>query len=86
MDSDSDLTVHERHWDQMQELQELQERLADELVAPDFDVSPRSLGRLERLDARAAAEVRRHPQVYLEQRRILLQFADQVARGEDHAA
>jgi len=86
VDSDSDLTVHERHWDQMRELQELQERLAVELVAPDFDVSARSLGRLERLDPRAAAEVRRHPQVYLEQRRILLRFADQVAAKADHAA
>jgi hypothetical protein len=86
VDSDSDHAVNERHWDQMQELQELQERLATELVEPDFDVSPRSLRRLERIDARAVAEVRRHPQVYLEQRRILLRFAEQVATGADHAA
>jgi hypothetical protein len=86
VDSDQDLAVHERHFEPMRALQEVQERLVGELVDPSFDLSERSLARLGRLDARAAAEFRRHPQVYLEQQRILQRFAPAQTAGADHAA
>ena len=75
IDNTVDLVVHERHFDEMKALQALQERLAEKLVEPEFDLTPDCLATLERFDPEAAAEVRRHPAVYQEQRRILRAFA-----------
>lgn len=82
VDSEQDLAVHERHFDQLRELQAVQEQLVPRLVEPDFDLSPGSLALLERVDAAAATEVRRHPEVYLDQRRILRHFGLAPARTD----
>lgn len=86
VDTDADLAVHEQHHEEMVALQGLQERLVAKLVEPDFDLSPECLGALERFDPEAAAEVRRHPWIYREQRRILRHFFLAAPRGATHAA
>lgn len=86
IDSRRDLEVHERYLDQMERLTALQERLAVELVDPALELTPEGLRRLERFDPEAAAEIKRHPEVYREQQRILLEAERAVQRGASHAA
>ena len=86
VDNDSDLAVHERYFDDMRELQALQERLARKLAEPDFDLGPEALAALERFDPEAAREIRRHPECYRDQRRILLEAVERAERRRGQAA
>jgi hypothetical protein len=85
VDNESDLAVHERYFDDLRQLQQLQERLVGKLAQADFDLSPGSLATLERFDPEAAREIRRHPEVYRDQRRILLEAEERAGRAS-HAA
>jgi hypothetical protein len=86
VDNESDLAVHERYFEDLRRLQALQERLAVKLSEPDFEVNSASLAALERFDPEAAQEIRRHPECYRDQRRILLEAAQRdQAESEDAA-
>lgn len=90
LDNDVDLLVHEQYFDHMLALQALQDRIERKLVEPGFELSWEALAALDRFDPELAAELRRHPQVYREQQRILLQFPvnarQPAAPGADRAA
>jgi CTP:molybdopterin cytidylyltransferase MocA len=87
IDSEADLAVAEKHFDQLARLQAVQERLVTKLVDPGFDLGPECLRALERFDPEAASEVRRHPEVYREQQRILrLAAAVSAAAASPEAA
>ena len=74
VDNDVDLSVHEQYFDHMLALQALQERIASKLVEPSFDMSWEQLAALDAVDPLVAAELRRHPETYREQQRILRRF------------
>ncbi len=74
VDNDVDLLVHEQYLDHMLALQSVQDRIARHLVLPGFQLTWESLAKLDRFDPELAAELRRHPEVYREQQRILLSF------------
>lgn len=74
IDNDIDLSVHERYFDNMQALESLQERIAARLLEPSFDLGWEQLAALDREDPVLATELRRHPEAYREQRRILQAF------------
>ena len=86
VDNESDLAVHERYFEDLHRLQELQERLAVKLSEPGFQIDSASLAELERFDPEAAQEIRRHPECYRDQRRILLQSVKRARRRAGHAA
>jgi hypothetical protein len=71
IDSETDLEVHERHFDPMRTLQRLQERIVTTLADPAFELTPEQIDALARADPAAAVEIRRHPEIYREQQRIL---------------
>ncbi|MEM7244743.1 MAG: NTP transferase domain-containing protein [Acidobacteriota bacterium] len=71
VDTEVDLEVHGRHLTQLQDLHSLQGRLASQLVEPGFVLDEEHLRSLERFDPTAAGELRRHPELYQEQQRIL---------------
>ena len=86
VDTESDLAVHERYFEDMRQLQALQERLVRKLSDPDLELGPDSLSALERFDPEAAREIRRHPEVYRDQRRILLEAVQRAERRSGRAA
>lgn len=74
VDNDIDLLVHEQYFDHLLALQSLQERVATKLVEPGFDMSWEALAALDHSDPELAAELRRHPETYRRQQKILLEF------------
>ncbi len=84
VDNEVDLLVHEQYFDHMLALQSLQERIARKLLEPGFEVTWEQLAAVDKFDPELAAELRRHPEVYLEQRRILRTFST-AARSADAA-
>ena len=74
VDNEVDMLVHEQYFDHMLALQALQDRVARKLVEPGFDLSWEALAALDRFDPELAAELRRHPEVYRRQQKILLSF------------
>lgn len=74
VDNETDLLVHEQYFDHLLALQALQERVARKLVEPGFDLSWESLAALDRFDPEMASELRRHPETYRRQQKILLEF------------
>lgn len=81
VDSETDLEVLEQHLESMLRLNALQERLARKLVEPGFDLSAASLDALARFDPESAAEIRRHPDLYRRQRKILLELTPAQLRS-----
>jgi hypothetical protein len=74
LDNEVDLLVHEQYYDHMLALQALQDRVARKLVEPGFELSWEALAALDRFDPELAAELRRHPETYRRQQKILLMF------------
>ena len=81
VDNETDMLVLEQYFDHMLALQALQDRVARKLVEPGFDMSWEALAALDRFDPELAAELRRHPEVYRRQQKILLEFPTAGARA-----
>jgi hypothetical protein len=71
IDNDVDLSVHEQYLDHLQALMAIEERIMRKLVEPGFEMTWEALAMLDRFDPELASELRRHPEIYLEQQRIL---------------
>ena len=74
IDTEADLAVQEQYWEELVALQDLQERIVARLGDPAFDLGAGPLAVPDDADAAIVAEIRRHPEVYREQQRILRMF------------
>ena len=74
IDTEADLAVHEQYWDDLVALQRLQERIVAKLGDLAFDLGAGQLAASDSADPAIVAEIRRHPEIYHEQQRILRMF------------